>query len=278
MNTKYAAMMICAAMLLAACGKDDAEQSSASMAEKAEEATDTMAESAENAMDNAKDMASNAADAVGEAADDAMEAAKDVAGDMADAAGDVADSAGEMASDAMDAAKDAAGDAMDAAKDVVDGAGEAATAAGAAAAGAMADAGGSEAAADDGDPCTIVMKVGDSIAYETNSLSVPSSCDNVTVTVTHTGTLPKAAMGHNWVLVPADAVAEIGTAAMSLSAEQNYLPEDDRIVAATELVGAGESSSVTFALSDLQDGVEYNYVCTFLGHWSAMRGTFTVSG
>ena len=256
MYKKQALMMISAALLIAACGNDDAERSTTgAMADKASEATSAVADAAENVADEAKEMAADAADAVGNAATEVTDAASDMAGDAADAM------------------SDAAGDAMDAAKDAADGAADAA----AGAASTVAAAG--RAAGDDDDPCTIYMEVGDGISWNTNSLSVPSSCENVTVTIEHTGQLPKAAMGHNWVLMPKDAVQEIGMAAITLSVEQNYVPEgDDRIVAATGLIGGGESTSVSFSLGDLKDGVEYEYVCTFPGHWSAMRGSFTVSG
>ena len=120
------------------------------------------------------------------------------------------------------------------------------------------------------------VEVGDSIAYSRDSISVPSSCSSVTINLEHTGSLPREAMGHNWVLVPADAVQAIGMAGMSAGMESGYLPDDDRIVAATDLIGGGESTSVTFAVGDLDEGTDYAYVCTFPGHWSAMRGTFSI--
>ncbi|MDX1571771.1 MAG: azurin [Xanthomonadales bacterium] len=131
-------------------------------------------------------------------------------------------------------------------------------------------------AGDDNDPCTVTLEVGDSIAYSRNSISVPSTCGSVTVNLTHTGTLPKEAMGHNWVLVPSDALQDIGQAGMDVGPQNDYVPDDDRIVAATGLVGGGQSTSVTFSLADLEAGTAYSYLCTFPGHWSVMRGTFTV--
>jgi len=133
------------------------------------------------------------------------------------------------------------------------------------------------AAADDGDPCTLTVEVGDSIAYSTDAMTVPSSCNEVTVTITHTGNLPAVAMGHNWVLVPSEAADSIAQAAMSAGADNGYVPDDDRIVAATGIVGGGESDSVSFTLDRLEDGTDYLFVCTFPGHSYVMRGSFTVS-
>lgn len=188
---------------------------------------------------------------------------KDASSDAASTAADMQDEAAEMA----ESMAEDAGDAMDAAMDDAEAAVE--------------DAAGAVTAApdDDGNPCTLTILAGDTIAYNTNSMSVPSSCTDVTVTLRHTGQLPAAAMGHNWVLVPSDAADAIGMAGMNAGLEGNYLPAgDDRIVAATNIIGGGESDSVTFSLADLADGTDYVYVCTFPGHWSVMKGTFTVSG
>lgn len=154
------------------------------------------------------------------------------------------------------------------------------TAAAAGMAEAMPDdiASGAAAQDDDGDPCTLAIQAGDTIAFSTSEMSVPSSCAEVTVTLIHTGQLPAAAMGHNWVLVPQDAVDSVAMAGMSAGLEGNYVPPaDDRVVAATKIIGGGESDSVTFSLAALDAGTSYVYVCTFPGHWSIMRGTFTVT-
>jgi azurin len=131
-------------------------------------------------------------------------------------------------------------------------------------------------APDSGDPCTLSVAVGDDIAYSVTELRIPASCAEVTVELTHTGRLPAAAMGHNWVLVPADALQPIAQAGIGAGLENGYVPDDDRIVAATRLIGGGEKDSVTFSLGDLQDGVEYRYVCTVPGHWMVMQGSFEV--
>ncbi len=133
-------------------------------------------------------------------------------------------------------------------------------------------------AAGEGDPCSLSIEAGDTIAFSTDAMSVPSSCADVTVTLTHTGTMPKQSMGHNWVLLPETAIQEIGIAAARAGLNNNCVPDDPRIVASTEVVGGGESTSVTFSLDALDDGTTYGFACTFPGHWAVMKGTFTVSG
>ncbi|MEM6513073.1 MAG: azurin [Pseudomonadota bacterium] len=193
---------------------------------------------------------------------DSTEAA---ATDMADAAEEAVEEATEdMMAEADEAMDDMGDSAMAAAEEMVEEAAD-----------DMAPA--ESASASAGGACDLSIEVGDALKFSTNTLSAPSSCDQVTVTLTHTGNLPATAMGHNWVLMPASAVTDVATAGMGAGAANNYLPDDDRIVAATTIIGGGESASVTFSLSDLEAGTEYAYVCTFPGHWSVMRGTFTIA-
>ena len=202
---------------------------------------------------------------------------KEAAGEAPPTAAAIQDEAAEMAESMKDETADMAETMKKEANDAIAEA-EAAVDEAAGTVDSMIDGAGSGAMADDGDPCTLTITAGDTIAFNTTQMSVPSSCDNVTVTLRHTGKLPAAAMGHNWVLVPADAADAVGMAGMSAGLEGNYLPAgDDRIVAATDGMGGGESDSVTFALADLADGIDYVYVCTFPGHWSVMKGTFDVT-
>ena len=51
-----------------------------------------------------------------------------------------------------------------------------------------------------GKDCALQIAGSDMMQYDKKVLQVDSSCSRVTVTLTHSGQLPKAAMGHNWVL------------------------------------------------------------------------------
>lgn len=173
---------------------------------------------------------------------------------------EAADAVEEAVADAADAAEEAVGDAMKSAEEAVE-----------EVAGAVAP------AAAEGE-CSLSIEVGDTISYSVRELSVPSSCGQVTVTLTHTGKLPKAAMGHNWVLTTTDNVEAVGLGGMNAGIDNNYVSQDDsNVIAATSLVGGGESTSVTFDLSKLDPAGSYSYVCTFPGHWAVMRGTFTIT-
>lgn len=124
--------------------------------------------------------------------------------------------------------------------------------------------------------CELGIEAGDNLQYSTDEMTVSESCGNVTVTLEHTGQLNAQQMGHNWVLVDGDwqSVAQAG---MSAGPGNDYVPQgDERVIAATEIVGGGESTTVTFDVSELGAG-EYSFVCTFPGHAAAMNGTFIVN-
>lgn len=124
------------------------------------------------------------------------------------------------------------------------------------------------------DKCVISVSAGDGMAYNTRSIDVPLSCEQVTVNFEHTGRLPKGGMGHNWVMTKnsdVNAVVQAGTAA---GIANDFLPEDDSlIIAATPLLGGGEKASVTFETSQLSADNTYTFFCSFPGHSAMMRGT-----
>ena len=94
--------------------------------------------------------------------------------------------------------------------------------------------------------------------------------DHITVKLVNSA----GAQQHNWVLVPAGpARLEIATAGMT-AATTGWVPNDDRIVAHTELINPGESGGVTFQVPS--EGA-YEFVCTFPGHSFTMFGAFEIT-
>jgi azurin len=124
------------------------------------------------------------------------------------------------------------------------------------------------------DPCQLEISGNDQMQYDKQVLTVPASCKQVTVTLHHTGKLPREAMGHNWVLVSAadfNAVVNSGTAA---GLANDYVqPDDKRVLAHTKTIGGGQTTSITFPTSALKPGGDYRYLCTYPGHNALMRGT-----
>ena len=124
--------------------------------------------------------------------------------------------------------------------------------------------------------CTFDIDVGDTLAFNKTVLEAEKSCGEITVNLKHTGNLPAAAMGHNWVLSETADVQAIATDGIPAGVAGNYLQEGDaRVLAATPLIGGGESTNVTFSVTKIAAG-EYTFFCSFPGHWGVMKGTFTL--
>ncbi|MCB5363078.1 azurin [Pusillimonas sp. CC-YST705] len=126
--------------------------------------------------------------------------------------------------------------------------------------------------------CDVTIEGNDAMQFNLKEIVVDKSCKEFTVNLKHTGKLKVAQMGHNWVLTKAsdtDAVAKEGMAA---GPANGYLKaNDERVVAHTDMIGGGETSSVTFDVSKLADGEDYAYFCSFPGHWAIMKGVLKVS-
>ena len=138
---------------------------------------------------------------------------------------------------------------------------------------AMSLAGGTHAAFAADKVCTLAIAGNDAMQYDKKELDVAADCTQVELTLTHTGKLPAAAMGHNWVLVKTADVTAVANAGMSAGLASNYLPPNDpRVIASTKTIGGGESTSVTFPTSKLTKGGDYSFMCTFPGHYVIMKG------
>lgn len=121
---------------------------------------------------------------------------------------------------------------------------------------------------------TIVIKGSDAMQFDLKEIKVKAG-QKVKLTLTHSGKLAKAAMGHNFVLLkPGVDVAAFGSKAAA-ARETDYIPksEEANIIAHTKLVGGGESDTITFTAP--KKG-KYTFICSFPGHYALMKGEFIV--
>lgn len=133
---------------------------------------------------------------------------------------------------------------------------------------------GSAAQADD---CSVTIDSTDQMRFDTDAITISSSCEQFTVNLTHSGSLPANAMGHNWVLTQTADLQAVAQDGMSAGLENDYVkPDDERVIAYTEVIGGGESTSVTFDVAQLEVGGDYSFLCSFPGHYALMKGTVTV--
>ena len=127
------------------------------------------------------------------------------------------------------------------------------------------------------DECHLSIESNDLMQYNAPQLTAPASCPEVEVTLHHIGKQPATVMGHNWVLSRTKDASAIANLGMSAGMKSNYLPKGDaRVIAATPLVGGGESATVKFSTGNLKPGENYTFFCSAPGHIAMMKGRFVL--
>jgi azurin len=125
--------------------------------------------------------------------------------------------------------------------------------------------------------CSVTVDSTDQMSFNTKEIVIDKSCKQFTVNLEHSGNLPKNVMGHNIVISKAADMQPIATEGLSAGIDKAYLKEgDERVIAHTKIIGAGEKDSVTFDVSKLAAGTDYGFFCSFPGHISMMKGTVVV--
>lgn len=120
--------------------------------------------------------------------------------------------------------------------------------------------------------CKMEISSDDTMRFDTKEINVKSSCTDFAITLKHTGKIPKAAMGHNVVIAALADKAGVVADGLEAKLENDYVkPNDTRVIAATPLIGGGETATVVFKTSKLKGG-EFEFFCTFPGHAAMMTG------
>ncbi|MFV0540865.1 MAG: azurin [Aestuariibaculum sp.] len=119
---------------------------------------------------------------------------------------------------------------------------------------------------------TILLSSNDQMQYDKTELKVKAG-QKVTLTLKHTGKMAKNVMGHNFVLLKQGTdIPTFAEKALEV-ADKEYIPEGDKVIAHTKLIGGGESTTITF---NAPAKGTYDYLCTFPGHYAIMKGKFIV--
>ena len=127
------------------------------------------------------------------------------------------------------------------------------------------------------DSCQQIIEGNDMLQFNLAEMMVSSTCEEITITLIHTGALPANVMGHNWVLTTSSDFMPVAQAGGAAGAENAYVPvNDNRVLAASAVIGGGEETSVTFSSSVLEIGGDYTFFCSFPGHYAVMKGAFKV--
>tara|TARA_R110000868_G_scaffold410693_5_gene699845 strand:- start:23951 stop:24406 length:456 start_codon:yes stop_codon:yes gene_type:complete len=118
----------------------------------------------------------------------------------------------------------------------------------------------------------IVIEGNDQMKFDLSEITVKEG-DTVVLTLKHVGKLPKAAMGHNWVLLAKGTVVNEFANKAVRARDTEYIPEGDQVLAHTALIGGGEETTIEFVAPA---SGEYDFICSFPGHYSLMKGKFIV--
>lgn len=115
---------------------------------------------------------------------------------------------------------------------------------------------------------------GNQMKYATTELTAQAG---ETVRLVFENVAESPSMVHNVVILNTtddEVVERVGMAGQSAGQSAGYIPDDDAIIAHTDLAQPGETVEVTFTAPE--DPGEYTYVCTYPGHWAIMQGTLVV--
>lgn len=125
--------------------------------------------------------------------------------------------------------------------------------------------------------CATEIEGNDAMQYNVGSIVVPASCSEFKITLKHTGQMAVNVMGHNVVISKDADVQGVAGDGIAAGVTAGYLKADDaRVVAKTDLIGGGQTTSVSFPVSKIKDGGPYTFFCSFPGHSALMRGTISV--
>jgi azurin len=127
-------------------------------------------------------------------------------------------------------------------------------------------------------PAAAVIEVtaNDSMKFNLTRFEVAAG-QEVKVTLTNLGTMPKAAMGHNLVILKKGADVKAYADAAVMAAATDYVPaaKADQVVAHTKLLGPKQSDEITFKAPS--EAGEYPFICSFPAHFlSGMKGVMVV--
>jgi len=127
---------------------------------------------------------------------------------------------------------------------------------------------------------TVSLTVGDPIngkmSYSISEI-VAKPGERLRVSLVSVGQMPKAVMGHNWVLLKLGVDPKAFTDDAAFARETDFIPPKRKaqILVHTELIGPGERVEVTLTAPKAPG--QYPYVCTFPNHFAAgMAGVLVV--
>ena len=123
---------------------------------------------------------------------------------------------------------------------------------------------------------TVELTGGDDMKYNTTTINAKPG-ETIHIVLKSTGTVPKIAMAHNFVLLKLGSDVDAFLKSAMNARETDYVPADQKaqIIASTKLAGPGETVETTFKVP--AKAGTYPYMCTFPGQYTAgMKGQLVV--
>lgn len=124
---------------------------------------------------------------------------------------------------------------------------------------------------------TFEVTANDTMKFSLTRLDVKAG-QEVRITLTNVGNMPKAAMGHNMVILKkgVDAKAYVDASVTAMATDYMSPALADQVIAHTKLLGPKQSEELVFK-APTEPG-EYTFVCTFPAHYlSGMKGVLVVN-
>ncbi len=122
---------------------------------------------------------------------------------------------------------------------------------------------------------TIEITANDSMKYSLTKIEAKVG-QEIKIILTNAGSMPKAAMGHNLVVLQKGTDLKTFSDAAVAAAATEYIPASmaDKIIAHTKLLGAKQSDEITIKLTEAG---EYPFLCSFPAHYLVgMKGVIVV--
>lgn len=125
-------------------------------------------------------------------------------------------------------------------------------------------------------PRVVKLKADDKMQYDVKLIEAKPG-EQLKVQLSVTSNMPKAEMSHNFVVLAKGTNPDNFVMMAAMARDTNYIPkgQEKSILAQTALAGGGETVEVTFTAP--KEPGEYQYLCTFPGHYIAgMKGKLVV--
>ena len=97
--------------------------------------------------------------------------------------------------------------------------------------------------------------------------------EKTTLRITLVNESTDGSMLHNFVLIKTGTAQTIAEQGLQAGTKDDYVPINDNVLIHTKMTKPGEISSITF--TSPPKGT-YDFICTYPGHWSMMRGRMIV--